>query len=177
VEVLGVSGGSSDVSGGVLWSGKPWIVPSAVGWSVLIVVVAVVVFWLEFFFGVANAIIVMPLVLWTGLVFLVIWVIVIVRLALLRVTHRYILREDSLEVRTGVFTSKLYVVVPSGFSDLEAVQSFLGRITNTGDIFLRSQSETERRMVKVRNPLKVAEQIRKVMARPIVRMDNRSRLE
>jgi hypothetical protein len=81
-----------------------------------------------------------------------------------------VLRDDGLEIKSGVFTSKSYVVVPTGFADLEVIQSVLGRIAGTGDIFLRSQSETERRMVKVRNPLKVAEQIRAVVSTPTFRM-------
>jgi uncharacterized membrane protein YdbT with pleckstrin-like domain len=147
------------------------------GWTVLVVVVAVLVFWVEFFFGVAEVSLVMPLALWTGLVFLIVWVVAAVNLLLLRATHMYVLREDSLEIKTGILTSKSYVVVPYGFADLEVVQSVLGRITNTGDIFLRSQSESERRMVKVRDPLRVAEQIRGVVATPTVRMKSRGPLE
>jgi hypothetical protein len=165
-----LSGSSSDVSGGTLWTGKPWIVPSVVGWTMLIVVLTAVVVWLEFTFGVATLSVLMPLALWTGLILLISWVVAVARLALLRATNTYILREDSLEIKTGIFTSKSYVVVPTGFADLEVIQPVFGRITGTGDIFLRSQSETERRMIKVRNPLKVAEQIRGVVAQPIVRM-------
>lgn len=165
-----MSDGSSEVSSGVLWMGKPWIVPSVVGWSVLIAVLAAVAVWLEFALGVAGVSVVLPLPLWTGLILLIIWAVAVARLALLRATNAYILRDDSLEIKTGIFTSKSYVVVPSGFADLEVIQSVFGRIAGAGDIFLRSQSETERRMVKVRNPLKVAEQIRGVVAQPIVRM-------
>jgi len=160
----------SSASDGVVWAGKPWIIPSVVGWTVLVIVVAVGVLWLEFFLGVAGVSVVLPLALWTGLILLLAWVVALARLVLLRATQRYVLRDDGLEIKSGVFTSKSYVVVPTGFADLEVIQSVLGRITNTGDIFLRSQSETERRMVKVRNPLKVAEQIRAVVSTPTFRM-------
>jgi hypothetical protein len=65
------------------------------------------------------------------------------------------------------------VLSPSGFSDLEVVRSVSARIINSGDIVIRTQSETEsvRKMVRIRNPLKAAELMREVMARPIVRID------
>jgi len=160
----------SSAADGVLWAGKPWIVPGIIGWTVLVIVVAVGVLWLEFFLGVAGVSVVLTLALWTGLVLLIVWGVALARLVLLRATHRYVLRDDGLEIKSGVFTSKSYVVVPTGFADLEVIQSVLGRITGTGDIFLRSQSETERRMVKVRNPLGVAEQIRAVVSTPTFRM-------
>jgi Bacterial PH domain len=160
----------SSASDGAIWAGKPWIIPSVVGWSVLIVVVAVGVLWLEFFLGVAGVSVVLSLALWTGLILLIVWVVAVARLVLLRATHRYVLRDDGLEIKSGVLTSKSYVVVPTGFADLEVVRSVWGRITGTGDIFLRSQSETERRMVKVRDPLRVAEQIRAVVATPTFRV-------
>jgi len=68
---------------------------------------------------------------------------------------------------------------PSGFSDLEVVRSVSARIVNSGDIIIRTQSETDsvRKMVRVRNPLKAADQIREVMARPMVRIDRSDLME
>jgi Bacterial PH domain len=96
-----------------------------------------------------------------------------VALVLLRASNTYVLRNDSLEIRSGILTSKSFVLSPSGFSDLEVIRSVSARIVNSGDIIIRTQSETDsvRRMVRVRNPLAVADQIREVMARPIVRID------
>jgi hypothetical protein len=89
---------------------------------------------------------------------------------LLRVSSTYILRNDSLEVRVGVLSSKSFVIAPAGFSDLEVIRSISARIVNSGNIIIRTQGERDMRMERVRNALKVADQIREVMSRPIVRI-------
>jgi uncharacterized membrane protein YdbT with pleckstrin-like domain len=172
--------------GSVLWVGKPWIVPSVLTRSVLIVAVAIVVVWLEFLFGVANTTLasVLPsvsvpiisdwtLLLWTGLVLVLVWVFSMVHLVLLRVSLTYVLHDDSLEIRSGILTSRAFVVSPSGFSELEVFRSVVGRIVESGDIVIETQSEKDNvvRMVRVKNPLRVADQIREVMSRPIVRIE------
>jgi hypothetical protein len=77
----------------------------------------------------------------------------------------------NLEVRTGILATKSFVIVPSGFSDLEVDRTISGRIWDVGDIIIRSQSERVVLMTRVRRPLKVAERIREIMARPIVRIE------
>lgn len=173
-------------SSSVLWIGKPWILPSVLVRSVLIAVVGVVVVWLEFLFGVANTTLAdvvsspivpiisdLSLMVWTFLVVLLIWVFSILRLVLLRVSQTYVLHDDSLEIRSGLLTSRAFVVSPSGFSELEVFRSVVGRILECGDIVIETQSEADNvvRLVRVRNPLKVADQIREVMSRPIVRIE------
>jgi uncharacterized membrane protein YdbT with pleckstrin-like domain len=94
-------------------------------------------------------------------------------LVLLRASNTYTLRNDSLEIRSGILTSRSFMISASGFSDLEVIRSISARIINSGDIIIRTQSETdsEKKMVRIRNPLKAADQIREVMAHPIVRID------
>jgi len=177
-------------AGSVLWTGRPWILPSVLARSTLIVAVAVVVFWLEFLFGMAYKTIASllpsvtalsdvpiisswPMILWTGLMFLLVWLFIAARLLLLRTSNTYVLHDDSLEVRSGILNSRTFVVSASGFSDLEVLRSVVGRLMNSGDIVIRTQSETDgvRKMEKIRYPLKVADQIRQVMARPIFRTE------
>jgi uncharacterized membrane protein YdbT with pleckstrin-like domain len=168
----------------VLWVGKPWILPSVLVRSILIGVAGVVVVWLEFMFDVADKTLAdivsgVPIVsgwsllLWTGLVLLLVWVFSMVHLVLLRVSLTYVLHDDSLEIRSGILTSRAFVVSPSGFSELEVFRSVVGRIVESGDIVIETQSEKDNvvRMVRVKNPLKVADQIREVMSRPIVRIE------
>jgi hypothetical protein len=54
---------------------------------------------------------------------------------------------------------------------LEVIRSISSRILNTGDITVRTQGENDIKMVRVRKPLKVADQIREVMARPTVKLE------
>ena len=172
--------------GSVLWVGKPWIVPSVLARSVLIGVVGIVVVALEFMFGVADKtlVYVLPsvtvpivsdwsLMVWTFLVVLLVWVFSVLHLVLLRVSFTYVLHDDSLEIRSGILTSRAFLVSPSGFSELEVFRSVVGRIVESGDIVIETQSEKDNvvRMVRVRHPLKVADQIREVMARPVVRIE------
>ena len=160
--------------GSTLWTGKPWILPAVVARSILIIVVAVAVSWIEFFFDVAQKpFLNVWLILWTGLLFFVVWVLSIVRLLLLRASNTYILRNDSLEIRTGILTSKSFVVAASGFADMEVTRSISGRIMNFGDITIRTQDESgaDKKITKIRDPMRVGNQIREVMARPTVRME------
>jgi len=153
-------------------------------------VIAVAVFALEFMFGVADKTFAyllssvtdlskVPIIsdwwlmVWTFLVVLLVWVFSMLHLVLLRVSLTYVLHDDSLEIRSGILTSRAFVVSPSGFSELEVFRSVVGRIVESGDIVIETQSEKDNvvRMVRVRNPLKVADQIREVMARPVVRIE------
>ena len=168
---------TSENSRSPVWRGKPWILPSVVARTVFVLVVAVLVVWLEFVLGFASVTFLgFQVALWTGLLFFLVWLLSLVHLVLLRASNDYILRNDSLEVRTGILATKSFVIVPSGFSDLEVYRSVSGRILDLGDITIRSQSETDVLMVRVRGPVKVAEQIRKIMARPIVRVEGEEKI-
>jgi len=163
----------------VLWKGKPWIVPSVVFRTVVILVVAVVVSWLELSFDFLNKIFTvsplsnLQLVLWVNFVLFLIWIFSQVHLLFLRASNAYVLRQDSLELRFGILTAKSEMISPSGFSDLEVVRSVSNRILNSGNIVIRTQSEEEKGlvMIMIHDPLRVAAQIREVMSRPIVRIE------
>ncbi len=130
--------------------------------------------WLEFISGTAADVIAgVAIVYWTVLAFLIIWVLGILGLLVERATNIYTLRTDSLEIRTGILTSHSYVVVASGFSDLEVVRGVVGRLLGYGDIVIRTQSERDsvKVLLKIRDSLKVGDQIRYVMGRPIVRLE------
>jgi hypothetical protein len=155
----------------VLWTGKPWIFPGLLARSILIILAIVVVSWLELSLNVTNVhLLSQPLTLWTGLVIFLTWIVSLAHLLSLAVSNTYILRNDSLEVRVGVLSSKSFVIAPTGFSDLEVTRSISARFVNSGNIIIRTQGERDMRMERVRNVLKVADQIREVMSRPIVRI-------
>jgi uncharacterized membrane protein YdbT with pleckstrin-like domain len=182
-EELAQAGGYSR---SVVWGGKPWIVPGVIARTVVVFIVAVAVFWLELAYNVGGKISGYPvlqylsaqLVLWTALVFLLIWALSLLHLVLLRAASTYVLREDSLELRHGILTSKSEMISPSGFSDLEVVRSISDRILNSGKILIRTQSEDERALVmtRVHDPMSVAARIREVMSRPIVRIEGQGQV-
>jgi uncharacterized membrane protein YdbT with pleckstrin-like domain len=111
--------------------------------------------------------------LWTAFAFFLIWVFSLVHLLLVRASNTYVLRNDSLEIRTGILTSRSFVVAASGFADMEVTKSIIGRILNSGDIIIRTQAESgsDKIMQTIRNPMKVSGQIREVMSKPIVRIE------
>jgi uncharacterized membrane protein YdbT with pleckstrin-like domain len=165
---------TTSVPSSILWQGKPWIVPATIGRTITVIIVAALSVWLEFFVGASGDILFgVNIIIWTLLAFFIIWLISLTGLLVQRATNQYTLKSDSLQIQTGILTSRSFVIVASGFSDLEVIREITGRILEYGEIIIRSQSERdpEKVMVKVRNPLKVAEQIRYVMGRPIVRLD------
>ena len=172
---------SSTNSHPALWTGKPWILSSMLTRTIITIAIAAVISWLEFSFGIAYMTIpnieaypIIPnlqIILWTNLIIFLAWAFTSAHLLLLRASNTYILRNDSLEIRVGILTSRSFVISPSGFSDLKVIRTISARIMNFGDIIIRTQGESDATIEKVRNPLKVADQIREVMARPIVRIE------
>jgi uncharacterized membrane protein YdbT with pleckstrin-like domain len=167
-----ISGNSSSA----LWTGKPWITPAAVARTIIVIVVAIALILLESIFEPQYTFMNMPLTLWTGLVFFLIWAFSLVHLLLLWASNTYVLRNDSLEIRTGILTSRSFVVAASGFADMEVTKSIVGRILNFGDITIRTQDESgaDKIMQTIRNPLKVSDQIREVMSKPLVRIEGQA---
>jgi membrane protein YdbS with pleckstrin-like domain len=140
--------------------------------TILTLALAVVVVWLELFFGSAfPTVFGVPIWALTLLLFLVIWLVSLVPLLLLRSSNKYTLRSGSLEVKTGIASLRSFVLSPSGFSDLEVTQSVIGRMVNSGDITIHTQAERTATMKMIKDPNGVASQIRDVMGRPIVRIE------
>jgi hypothetical protein len=146
------------------------VLPAVLSKSITIIAVTALTFWLEFLFDVAYfPAPIMPVIAWTALVLFTAWNTSIVRSFLLRASNSYILMEDGLEVKVGIVTSKSFVISPAGFSDLEVVRSPSARIMDSGDIVIHTQGDSDIKMEKARSPLKVAPQIREVIARPFTR--------
>ena len=154
-------------------AGKPWIAPAAIFRTVTVIVVAIVFLWLEIFAGVAFAgLFGLPVWLWTLFAFGLIWLMSMLDLLVFRVSNSYILRQDGLEVSRGIIRLHSFVVTPSGFGDLLVYQSVGGRIFGYGDITVNSQGERETKLRLVRSPFTVADTMRDIMGKPIVRVEN-----
>jgi uncharacterized membrane protein YdbT with pleckstrin-like domain len=154
--------------------GKPWIFPSVLVRTVLIIAVGVVILWLEFTFNaVYQPVFGIPVILWTFFVLLVLWFISVLGLLLLRASNTYVLRKGSLEMKSGIITTRSFVVTPEGFGSMEVIRSLVGRIINMGNIMIRTQDPNDRdkRLPMIRDPEKIAAQIRNVMSAPVFRMD------
>jgi membrane protein YdbS with pleckstrin-like domain len=162
----------------VIWVGRPWIAPDAAARTVLVIVIVAFFIWLESIDNAASSMLIgIPIWTWTILIFLIIWMISLVPLFLLRAAHKYTLRSGSLEVKTGIASLQSFVLSPSGFSDLEINQSVIGRMVNFGDIVIHTQSDRTAKMQKVKEPNRIASQIRDYMGRPIVRIEGEPQAE
>ena len=95
-----------------------------------------------------------------------------VDLLFFRASNSYILRQDGLEIRRGIVRLHSFVVTPSGFGDLMVYQSVGGRIFGYGDITVNSQGERETKLMLVRQPFVIADAMRDIMGKPIVRVEN-----
>ncbi len=152
--------------------GRPWILPSVITRTIVFLVVTIGAIWLEFILNTASPIVLgVPVWMLTLLFLLVIWLVTLVPLLLMRSAHKYTLRSGSLEVKTGLASTRNFVLSASGFSDLEVCQSVVGRIVNSGDIIIHTQSDRTATMKMVKDPNTVASQIREFMGRPIVRIE------
>ena len=65
------------------------------------------------------------------------------------------------------------MVTPLGFGDLMVYQSVGGRIFGYWEITVNSQGERETRLRVVQLPFKVADAMRDIMGKPIVRVEGR----
>ena len=129
---------------------------------------------LEFYAGVASSSLILPVYAWTILAFVVIWLISMVELAIFRASNTYVLRQDGVEIRRGIVRLHSFVVTPMGFGDLLVYQSLGGRIFGYGDITVNSQGERQTKLVLVRSPFAVADSIRDIMGKPLVRVESRA---
>jgi uncharacterized membrane protein YdbT with pleckstrin-like domain len=179
-----MSRASSGNSSSVLWTGRPWITPAAVARTIIVVVVAIAVILVELILNLQSIALLshlplMSLTFWTASVFSLIWVFSLFHLLLVWASNTYILRDGSLEIRTGILASKSFVVAASGFADMEVTKSIIGRILNFGDIIIRTQDESgaDKIMHTIRNPMKVSGRIREVMSKPLFRIEGQPSTE
>ena len=108
----------------------------------------------------------------TILLFGLIWLISMLELFVFHDSNNYILRQDGLEVKHGILRLHSFVVTPSGFGDLLLYQSIGGRIFGYGDLTVNSPGELETRLRLFCHPYNVADTIRDIMGKPIVRVES-----
>lgn len=168
-----MSATKSVTHGDYVWSGKPYILPAAVGRTIIVIVFAILFVFLEVYASVAfTTLFSIPVYVWTLIVLFIVWVFSMMGLLLLRASHTYILRQDALEVHRGILRLRSFVVTPQGFGDLSIFQSIGGRIFDYGDLTVNSQGERETKLRLVHSPFAVGDKIRDIMGKPIVRVED-----
>jgi len=151
----------------VIWSIKPWIIPSLAEETTMVVVVFLVSFFAEGYFGSAfTPIPGVRLVVWTGLGLALIWIINALHLLLVRSKSRFTLTRDCLKIQTGILIRETIIVSPLNFSEVIVIQSIMGKIMGSGEMFVRFHEDRVRegKMSRVQNPFLVERDIRRIMA-------------
>jgi uncharacterized membrane protein YdbT with pleckstrin-like domain len=149
----------------VIWVSRPWIIPSLVEETVMALVVFIASLFVELYFGVAyTSILGIPFITLTVLALFSIWLINAFHLLLVRSSSQYVLRKNGFEIRTGIMNKRSFIASPSSPSDVVVMQSIVGKILGSGEIFIRTWGDRggEIRMRRVRNPFIIAEDIRRV---------------
>jgi uncharacterized membrane protein YdbT with pleckstrin-like domain len=158
---------NSGNDGDVIWVHRPWIIPSLVEETVMVVIVFLASYFVEVYFDTTYfPILGIPFFTLTGLALLSIWLINAVHLLLVRSTSRYTLRRDGLEVKTGILRKNTVLVSTSNFSDVDVMQSYLGKIMGSGEMFVRIRGDHagEAKIRRVRDPFVLEKDIRRIMA-------------
>ena len=89
---------------------------------------------------------VLPIIAWTILIFVVIWLVSMLELLIFRLSHYVCSAAGWLEIRSGFIRLHSFVVTPAGFGDLLVYQSIGGRIFGYGNITVNSQGERETKL-------------------------------
>ena len=151
---------------------KPWVIPEVITRTVTVFVVLAIFLWLEIYFSAfSSSLAGLPVFAWTILAFVLVWLFSLLGLLVFWASHTYMLRQDGIEIRRGIVRLHSFVVTPMGFGDLLVYQSVGGRIFGYGDITVNSQGERQTKLVLVRSPFAVADTIRDIMGKPIVRVE------
>jgi len=162
-----LSSGSQSSNPDVIWEGSPWVTPGLVALTAEALLLAAALSYFELVFNVALLILGATLLLVTLL-----WLAGAARLEYQALSTRYALRRSSLDVERGILRKRLFTISAVGFSDLEMSRGILGRILNTGDIVIETDSHRDIPLLKVRDPVQVSTMIRETMTVPLVRVES-----
>jgi membrane protein YdbS with pleckstrin-like domain len=155
----------------VLWVGRPWVVPRLAGMTIAILAIGLACAWAEFRSGMAlTSFLHVPLIGITFFVLGFVWLLGALDLAILRASHKYVLRGSSLDIGRGILTRRIFTISDAGFSDLEVVQGIGGRILNMGNIVIETDSKRDLKLIMIHDPTEAAAKIRQVMTTPMVRI-------
>jgi membrane protein YdbS with pleckstrin-like domain len=161
-----LSNGSTSSDPDIIWEGSPWVTPGLVALTGEALLLALALSYVELALNIALPILGVTLLLMASL-----WLVGMARLEYLARSTRYALRRSSLEVEHGIVRKRLFTISAAGFSDLEMSRGLAGRILNTGDIVIETDSQRDIPLVKVRDPVRVSTMIRDMMTVPMVRVE------
>lgn len=167
-----MSSGNPSAEKDVIWEGNPWVTPGVAVLTAEAVLLFVALSYVEVaLLGLQGGALLVTLFLVALL-----WLVGVARLEILAWSNHYSLRRSSLEVEQGIVEKRVFTVSASGFSDLEVTRSLSGRIVNTGNIVVETDSRRDIALLRVHDPIAVSRLIRQVMTVPLVRVEGQDPL-
>jgi hypothetical protein len=153
----------------VVWSARPWIIPTIALRSIVILAGLIVIIAFELNWGLAfNDFFGLPIYEWTVIGVAVAWFSNVSDQVIYWVSHVYTLEKFGLENRVGVVDLEEIMITPQIFSDLVVKQSVGGKLFGYGQILVKFGGGRKTTLYYVRSPFRVADMIRKVLGRPVV---------
>jgi hypothetical protein len=115
-----------------------------------------------------------PVEVATVTIVIVAYLIKVLQLAILRASHKYVLREDGLYVDKGIFNLQNTFIAPMAFSDARLYLPVTLRILHRGNIIVDSNDNRHFELFLIKNPIEVQNLIRRTLGHPVVRVESPS---
>lgn len=96
------------------------------------------------------------------------------QLAILRASHKYVLREDGLYVDRGIFNLQNTFIAPMAFSDARLNLPVSLRLVHRGNIIVDANDNRHFQLLLIKNSVEVQDLIRRTLGHPVVRVDSPS---
>jgi hypothetical protein len=170
--VKDLSSGSPSSEPDVIWEGSPWVTPGLAALTAEAVLLAVALFYVELAWLAVDLLELGATLLFVALF----WLVEAARLEYLAWSNHYYLRRSSLEVEHGIVEKRVFTLSAASFTDLEVTRSLRGRIVNTGDIVVETDSYRDLALLRVRDPIRVSTMIRQAMAVPLAQVEGQGPL-
>lgn len=115
-----------------------------------------------------------PVEAFTVAIILFAYLVEVIRLALLRVRHKYELREDGLYFDSGIVNLQNTFVAPMAFSDARLDMPLSLRLIRRGNIIVDTNDSRHFKLQIIQDPLTVQNLIRRTLGHPVVRIESPS---
>jgi hypothetical protein len=115
-----------------------------------------------------------PVELVTVLIVVAAYLIKVIQLAILRASHKYILREDGLYVDKGIFNLQNTFIAPMAFSDARLNLPIGLRLVRRGNIIVDANDNRHFQLLLIKDAVVVQDLIRRTLGHPVVRIESPS---
>jgi hypothetical protein len=175
-------------SGGPIWHGKPAIGSYVIIYGLIAIVVILILVTLEYVLSTSSpiarslmppqarfgsTIVPYPVEILTTLAIVVVFLYKLIRLTIIWATNTYDLLPDGLYINHGLINLENTLVAPIAFSDARLIRTWILRLAARGLIIVEANDGRRFYLQYVKNPIQVQSLIRKTLARPTFRTEEK----